>query len=373
MKRTRLLGATLLVLVCVLALALPASAAAFTDVEDTDYEASITALAYREFIGGYGDDTFRPESALQRQQFAKMAVLTMGFDVTAADVSTFKDTPAAYDPVNNPLYPGSYVAVAAKNGIMIGKAGNNFDFGGNVTRQQVITVVVRAADSALAAAPAEYQGALKVFYGDPNHGANIKKAEFNGLLDGIADLATWDPAQNATRGEAAELLAQLFYRTGKILTLTGPAGTQEFTMAQLKALAAVEGFGGFKNKVGTITGPDAFKGVSLATLITLAGGGTKVTAMASDEYKVTYNADKLAGKVLLYDPTTGDTIYDPAVEGATIPAEVGAITTTLIYEQDGKLLSSDQAPLRIGFLSADDNQVSHSGSWAKQLVALTVE
>lgn len=371
MKRTRMLGVLLLAVAFLLALTAPALAVEFTDVEDTDYEASITALAYREFIGGYADGTFKPDNLLQRQQFAKMAVLTMDYSVTAADVSTFKDTPAAYDPVNNPLYPGSYVAVAAKNGIMIGKAGNNFDFGGNVTRQQVITVVVRAAGEALAAAPAEYQGMLS--YGDPNHGANIKKAEFNGLLDGIADLATWDPAQYATRGEAAELLAQLFYRTGKILTLTGPAGTQEFTMAQLKALAAVEGFGGFKNKVGTITGPDAFKGVSLAALITLAGGGTKVTATASDGYAVTYNADKLAGKVLLYNPTTGDTIHDPAVEGATIPAEVGAITAALIYEQDGEILSSDQAPLRIGFLSADENQVSHSGSWAKQLVALTVE
>ncbi len=370
MKRTRMLGVLLLTMVFLLALTVPASAVEFTDVEDTDYEASITALAYREFIGGYPDGTFKPDNLLQRQQFAKMAVLTMGYSVNAADVSTFKDTPGAYDPVNNPLYPGSYVAVAAENGIMIGKLGNNFDFAGNVTRQQVVTVVVRAAGDALAAAPAGYQGELS--YGDPTHGSNIKKAEFNGLLDGIVDLENWDPAQYATRGEAAELLAQLFYRTGEILTLAGPAGTQEFTMAELKALAAIEGFGGFKNKVGTITGPDTFKGVSLATLVTLAGGGTKVIATASDGYEVTYDADKLAGKVLLYDPTTGDTIFDPAVDAA-IPAEVGAVTTTLIYEQDGKLLSSDQAPLRVGFLSADDNQVSHSGSWAKQLVALTVE
>jgi hypothetical protein len=359
-----------LAVILALALAAPASAVEFTDVEDTDFEPSITALAYWEFMGGYPDNTFRPDNPLQRQQFAKMAVLTMGYEVTAADVSTFADTPSPYDPVNQPLYPGSYAAVAAENQIMLGKPGNMFDFGGNVTRQQVITVVVRAAGAALAAPPAEWQGDLS--YGDPTHGANIKKAEYNGLLAGIPDLATWDTTANATRGEAAELLAQLFYRTGEILTLVGPAGTQEFTMAELKALAATEGFGGWKNKVGNITGPKEYRGVSLAALIALAGGGTKVIATACDGYAVTYENGKLEGELLMYDPTTGETIFDPAVD-TDIPAAVGAVTTTLLYECDGEALFSDEAPLRIGFLSAAATQISHSGSWAKQLVKITVE
>ena len=120
MKRRRLLVGLFLAIVLALAFAAPASAVEFTDVEDTDFEASITALAYQEFMGGYPDNTFRPDNPLQRQQFAKMAVLTMGYEVTAADVSTFTDTPDPYDPVNNPLYPGSYAAVAAENQIMIG-------------------------------------------------------------------------------------------------------------------------------------------------------------------------------------------------------------------------------------------------------------
>ena len=49
------------------------------------------------------------------------------------------------------------------------------------------------------------------------------------------------------------------------------------------------------------------------------------------------------------------------------------MTTTLIYECEGDALFSDEAPLRIGFLSAAANQISHSGSWAKQLVKITVE
>jgi hypothetical protein len=102
-RKIRLAMGLLLALVLVLAMAVPALAVEFTDIEDHDYEASIQSLATRGFIGGYDDGTFRPDNPLQRQQFAKMAVLTMDFEVTAADVSSFPDTPAPYDPVNNPL------------------------------------------------------------------------------------------------------------------------------------------------------------------------------------------------------------------------------------------------------------------------------
>ena len=121
MRRMRVIMGLLLAVVLLLGVAVPAMAAAeFTDIEDHDYEASILNLATRGFIGGYADGTFRPDNTLQRQQFAKMADLTLGYEVTAADQSTFKDTPAPFDPVNNPLYPGSYVAVAAAEGIIRG-------------------------------------------------------------------------------------------------------------------------------------------------------------------------------------------------------------------------------------------------------------
>ena len=210
--RARMIRGFLLAFVMVLALGAPALAADFTDVAGSPFEASINSLADQSIVGGYDDGTFRPNNLLQRQQFAKMAVLTMGYELTTADVSTFPDSPAPYDPDNNPLYPGSYVAVAAENEIILGKADGNFDFSGNITRQQAITIVVRAAGDLLAEPDADYAGVLS--YTDPNHGANIKKAEFNGLLAAIPGLATWDLTAPATRGEAAEVLAQLLEVVG---------------------------------------------------------------------------------------------------------------------------------------------------------------
>jgi hypothetical protein len=296
MKGKHLLLGLLLAAVVCLALAGPVSAAQFTDTAGP-YQASIENLAGWKIVGGYADGTFKPDNLLMRQQFAKMAVLAMGYEVTAADVSTFSDTPAA-DPAN-PLYPGSYVAVAAAKGMITGYTNGAFGFYDNVTRRQVITVVVRAAGAALEEPPAGWRGQLD--YSDPVHGQNIRKAEYNGLLAGIADLLSWDLAQKATRGETAYLLNQLFTKTSAIETgasgavkvsgkVTNQAG---ITVGRLEALGPV-----------TLTlehpknGPGEYTGVRFSTLLPLwdvADDATTLDAVASDGYKVTIKLSDLTG------------------------------------------------------------------------------
>jgi hypothetical protein len=362
MRGTRLLVFGLLVAaILTFVMAVPAMAATqFTDTDDSDYAASIVALASRGFVGGYDDGTFRPDNLLQRQQFAKMAVLTLGYAVSVDDQSSFSDTPAPYDAAN-PLYPGAYVAVAAKQSIILGHTDGSFGFTENVSRQQAITIVVRAAGTALDNPPADYQGVLD--YSDPVHGANLKKAEYNGLLAGITDLATWDPTANATRAEAAELLAQLFYRTGKILKVAGPSGSLEFTLAELKAMTATEGYGGWKNKVGNITGPRLYKGVAVKDLLALTGGTSTASAIAADGYEAKYSEDDLAGNVSMFDPATGD----------PITSIDGSITMILAYSVDGQPLKSSEGALRIALVSPKADQVTSSGKWASQVVEIDAQ
>lgn len=366
MKKIRVVTGLLLALILVLAVAVPASAAVeFTDIEDDPYEASILNLASRDFIGGYADGTFRPGNPLQRQQFAKMAVLTFGYAVTVADVSMFPDTPAPYDPVNNPLYPGGYVAVAAANQIIGGYTNGLFGFTDYVTRQQAISIIVRAAGEALEEAPADYAG--KLDYSNQYHGANIKKAEYNGLLDGIlAELdegATWDATANATRGEAAELLSQIFYRTGKILKITGPSGTVELSMAELKAMDATEGYGGWKNKLGNVTGPSLYKGVAINHLMELVGGGATVSVIATDGYVSKYTADEVNGTFAVFDPATVEEITDYA----------GALTMIIAYSVDNAAFPSSSGALRVAVVSADEDQITDSKKWASQVAEIVVE
>jgi hypothetical protein len=360
-KRTILgliLLATLVLLISAPAYATPT----FTDIGSNPYQTSINHLASLGMIGGYEDNTFRPTNPLQRQQFAKMAVLTMDFTVTTADVSTFSDTPAAT--AADPLYPGSYVAVASSNHIIEGyPTDNTFRFYNYLTRQQAITIAVRAAGSVLADPPANYQGKLN--YSDPTHGANIKKAEYNGLLNGIANLASWDPTKNATRGEAAELLNQIYNRLhpGNILSVTGLSGTREYSMADLQALPATEGYGGWKNKAGVITAPMLWKGVSIRALMDLVGGDTSVTVTASDGWVETLSADELGGDVTTYDPATGQEIDKIS----------GSLSVIVAYQQDGAAISPADGPLRIAFVSPGQDQVTDGNSWEKWVTGIKVK
>ncbi len=187
------------------------------------YYDAIQGMADQAIIGGYANGNFGPEDLVIRQQFAKMIVLTLGLPVTEDDWQDASKPFLDLDP-DDPakLYPHEYVAVCALNNITKGTSDpTKFAPLNNITRQQVITMVVRAADNlapgTLEAVPADWNDGV-LSYSDPTHGPNIQKAEYNGLLDGIrASLATpglagWNTGANATRGEVAQILWNLLRR-----------------------------------------------------------------------------------------------------------------------------------------------------------------
>jgi len=48
---------------------------------------------------------------------------------------------------------------------------------------------------------------------DVNHGATMRTAEYNGLLEGLQGFGrAWDPWKQATRGEVAQMLWNLMTR-----------------------------------------------------------------------------------------------------------------------------------------------------------------
>jgi hypothetical protein len=337
-------------------------AADYGDVKGGVYESGIYVMTSHNFAGGYADGTFRPDNPLQRQQFAKMAVLMLGYEVSAADVSTFKDTPPPYDPVNNPLYPGSYVAVAAANHIISGYANGSFGFTDNVTRQQVITIAIRSLRDYLdgVAVADDWTGVCD--YSDPNHGANVKMAEYIGLLSNIKDLATWDLKANATRGEACEILAQVFYRIGDVLKITNDANEGVvLTNAQIKDMATIEGYGAMKSETGALSSTRRYRGVAIRDLMALVGGGTTVDVISIDGSKVSYTADQVNGRVTTYDPAGG--------EESTI---TGPLTMILALIVDDDPIDSYDGPLRIAFVTPTGEQATMSSLWARRVMAIVV-
>ncbi len=205
-------------------------AIAFSDVHSgDDYAEAITELSGLGIINGYSNGDFGPRDPVTRQQFAKMIVLTLGLPVSESDICPFGDVD-----VSGPgsLFPDNYVAVAAAQGITTGYPGGTFRPGNNITRAQVMSMVVRAAPLAgvsLKQPTSAYYTDSRYtqrLFDDPTHKLNAQIAEVSGLLWGIRlDAAgVWDPWRNATRGEVAQILWRL--RQKMVTTTTVPPTTE---------------------------------------------------------------------------------------------------------------------------------------------------
>jgi hypothetical protein len=227
------LGALLVLALVVSLVSFALASSGFPDVPASHpYYTAVTDLASRGIIGGFANGNFGPNDLVKRQQFAKMIVLALGLEVKENDfpilVAPFVDLGPDY---GYSLYPHDYIAVCARNNITQGTDPTHFSPLNNISRAQLITMVVRAADNlapgTLDPPPFGWTGQLP--YSDPTHGGNIKKAEYNGLMAGIqgsgGTVAGWDTAGDATRGEVAQMLHNLLGKLTPATTTTTSAST----------------------------------------------------------------------------------------------------------------------------------------------------
>src|SRR5665648_5546 len=184
----------------------------FHDVaSDHPARPALEALSVDGTVGGYPDNTFRPDNPLYRAQLAKMLVGALGRSVDEALVSSFPDLgPDSPDD----LYPHDFVAAAFRDRLIRGYGDGRFGPWDAVTRAQAVTMSVRAAEMpaarSLEGVPAGYSAAWDRTLGSSEHGLNAAKAEFNGLLAGIPlQGAASNPYAPMPRGEAAQLLRNL--------------------------------------------------------------------------------------------------------------------------------------------------------------------
>jgi hypothetical protein len=218
-------GAVVLMAVATSIASLALAVSGFPDVPATHpHYAAITDLASRGIIGGYINGNFGPGDPVTRQQFAKMIVLTSGYPVSESDVCYFVDVEKSG---GSSFYPDNYVAVAAAHQITTGITPTTFSPTSHITRYQVISMAVRAADDLgpglLAAPPTGWTGNA-TWAADPTHGTNAARAEYNGLLAGL-DLAALNPAGEMSRGEVAQVLHNLRAKLTPPTTTTTSAST----------------------------------------------------------------------------------------------------------------------------------------------------
>jgi DMSO/TMAO reductase YedYZ molybdopterin-dependent catalytic subunit len=136
--------------------------------------------------------------------------------------------------------------------------------------------------------------------------------------------------------------------------------TRSFTLEELMALPATEGYGGIKSSTGKITPPTMFKGVALKDLAEMAGMDETngLNVVAEDGYSITFSYDQIMnGTFIAYDPIKGDELKKPV-----------ELTAMVAYEIDGKALDPKQdGVLRLIVVSDKLDQVT-DGHWAVKWV-----
>ena len=189
-----------------------AGATSFSDVPSTHpYNTAITDMVMRQVIGGDGDGTFKPDLPVTREDFATMMVKALGLTVNGNETSPFTDVVAGQGA--DPSSAVEYVAVCFTEGFTVGKTPTTFAPDENLSRQQLITMVVRAAK--LPDSNGSFTPPFSIGQFSPDeHYANAAIAASVGLLDGLQGLGPdYDFYAPATRGEVSFLLYNLLNRT----------------------------------------------------------------------------------------------------------------------------------------------------------------
>ncbi len=145
------------------------------------------------------------------------------------------------------------------------------------------------------------------------------------------------------------------------LTITVGGTTVGYTMNEILALSSIAGEGGYKNRHGTLTGPNNYTGVAFYNLLRWVSDlpeSYEISILTSDGIVPTINQSVVEGTLIGYNSTTGNS--------------VGQINCTMIlaYEINGEGLGED-GPLRIAFLNVNE-YLTTSTLWIKSVVKITV-
>jgi hypothetical protein len=178
----------------------------FADAKGKWYEAAVNEMGSRKIIGGRSASVFDGEAGITRAEFAVILVHALG--LPADGTSRFADVPA------DAWYTGA-VATAAQYGIVAGKGDNQYDPNANITRQEAMLMLQRAA------ALTEFAGASGDLdsFADANSVGSwaldaVKWSIGSGLIQG-AD-GRLNPAANITRAESATIILRLLQKAGLV-------------------------------------------------------------------------------------------------------------------------------------------------------------
>lgn len=147
-----------------------------------------------------------------------------------------------------------------------------------------------------------------------------------------------------------------------LLTITVGSQLYNYTLDDLTSIDDISEQGSYINKVGKITGPNNYTGITVSMLLnTIPSLPTNYTfhAIASDDYARNYSINELNGHVTIFNET-----------GAEIGT--GNLTMIIAYKENGVLLNeTTKGPLRIAFVDTEPS-ITNSGLWLSSLAKIEI-
>jgi hypothetical protein len=175
----------------------------FTDItEEFGYaEEAINALAGKGIVDGVGDDKYAPEDYFTRAQFAKIMVLSLGYEPA--------EYQGGFSDVSAEDWEADYVQAAVDAGIFEGYPDGTFGPDNVITRQEIAAVAARGAVTAEVVSQAKLDKFVmeKSAYLDkdsvPDWAANeVAWLEAEGIFEDFA-VENFEPTLEVDRAQAA--------------------------------------------------------------------------------------------------------------------------------------------------------------------------
>lgn len=164
----------------------------FTDIQGHWAETFIMKMAEANAVGGYADDTFRPDRPITRAEFAAIWVRVLGLSDKKG--KTFADT------VNH--WSEQAVSTAYAHGIVSGYDDRTFAPDEFITREQMAVMIVNALRSESVPARTNFADQSEI---SPWAKDAVITATESGILNGYPD-NTMRPRLHATRAEAVSTI-----------------------------------------------------------------------------------------------------------------------------------------------------------------------
>ena len=170
----------------------------------------IEYLATLGIIGGYPDNTFRPDRQLTRAELSTLLVNAASLEPKVPNTNLFTDVPPSH-------WAASYINVAFRNKYIYGYPDGTFMPSKALTRAEGVSIIARFAgvvsnkviEAPYADVPGRHWAA-----------AAIKGAKDAGLLTDYVKVVQFFPDQTLTRAEAAYMLSRTGFGKAKIDDLT---------------------------------------------------------------------------------------------------------------------------------------------------------